>query len=223
MTGKGKREKHTSRRRLTAEKRREKIAAAAGEVFAKRGYHAASMSEIASRSGVSKAVLYDHFDSKQELHQYLLDEGVSELLEVAAAAIGDGGTPKQRLRRGILSFLEFMRSHPTARRLLFNGDGAAPEIARTFQRVQRKATLGLAALMAGEPRFLANDPQRARHVEIFAQMLRGGLNELAAWGLDHPRTPMEELADLALDLFWPGLNSMLVSERELALATAKEP
>jgi AcrR family transcriptional regulator len=223
MTGEGKGKKHTSRRRLSAEKRREKIAAAAGEVFSKRGYHAASMSEIASRSGVSKAVLYDHFDSKRALHQYLLDKQVSDLLEVAAAAVGEGGTPKQRLRRGILSFLEFMRSRPTARRLLFNGDGAAPEIARTFQRVQRKATLGLAALMADEPRFLANDPQRARHIEIFAQMLRGGLNELAAWGLDHPRAPMEELADQALDLFWPGLQSMLVSERELALSTTKEP
>jgi AcrR family transcriptional regulator len=212
-----------SRRRLSAEKRREKIANAAGEVFAKRGYHAASMAEIASRSGVSKAVVYDHFESKQALHQYLLDSQVSALLEVAAAAVGEAGTPKQRLRRGMLSFLEFMRAHPTARRLLFNGDGAAPEIARTFQRVQRKATLGLAALIADEPRFLANDPQRTRRIEILAQMLRGGLNELAAWGLAHPRAPLEELADVALALYWPGLNGMLVSERELALSTAKEP
>jgi AcrR family transcriptional regulator len=205
---------------MSAEKRREKIAGAAGEVFAKRGYHAASMSEIASRSGISKAVLYDHFDSKQALHQYLLDKQVSDLLEVAAAAVGEGGTPKQRLRRGMLGFLEFMRARPTARRLLFNGDGAVPEIARTFQRVQRQATLGLAALIAEEPRFLANDPQRTRRIEILSQMLRGGLNELAAWALDHPRAPLDELVELALALYWPGLNSMLVSERELALSTA---
>lgn len=222
MPKKQKVESKASRRRLSAEKRRGKIAAAAGEVFAKRGYHAASMSEIASRSGVSKAVLYDHFESKKSLHQYLLDKQVSDLLSIAAEAVGEGGTPKQRLRRGMLCFLEFMRARPTARRLLFNGDGAAPDIARTFQRVQRQATLGLAALIAEEPRFLANDPQRTRRIEILAQMLRGGLNELAAWGLSHPRAPLEELVELALALYWPGLNSMLVSERELALSTAAE-
>jgi AcrR family transcriptional regulator len=181
------------------------------------------MSEIASRSGISKAVLYDHFDSKQALHQYLLDKQVSDLLEMAAAAVGEGGTSKQRLRRSTLGFLEFMRARPTARRRLFNGDGAVPEIARTFRRVQRQATLGLAALIAEEPRFLANDAQRTNRIEILSQMLRGGLNELAAWALDHPRAPLEEPTDLALALYWPGLNSMLLSERELALTVAHGP
>jgi AcrR family transcriptional regulator len=206
-------EEKEKRRRLSAEQRREKIATAAGSVFAERGYHAASIAEIASRSGISKAVLYDHFESKQVLHQYLLDQQVSDLLAVAAEAVGLGGTPDQRLRRGIVAFLEFMRARPSARRLLFNGDGAAPEIARTFQRVQRQATLGLAALISEEPRFLAGDPKRSEQIEIFAQMLRGSLNELAAWSLDHPRASLDELADLALALFWPGLRKMLADGR----------
>ena len=57
----------STRQRLSAEARRELIEQAAGEVFADRGYHGASIDEIARRSGVSPPVVYDHFESKQDL------------------------------------------------------------------------------------------------------------------------------------------------------------
>jgi AcrR family transcriptional regulator len=202
----------TGRQRLSGEERREKIADAAGEVFAERGYHAASIAEIASRSGISKAVLYDHFESKQALHQYLLDSQLSDLLAYANAAVLGDGEPRERIRRGIESFITFMRERPSARRLLFNGDGAAPEIARTFQRVQRQATEGLVAMIAGEPDFLAGDPERLERIEILAQIVRGGLNELAAWALEHPDAELEKIVDVALMLYWPGVSSMLAEE-----------
>ena len=49
------------------------IEGAATEVFAEHGYQAASMKEIARRSGVSVPVVYDHVESKQELHLRLLN------------------------------------------------------------------------------------------------------------------------------------------------------
>jgi len=199
----------SGRRRLSGEERREKIAAAAGEVFAERGYHAASIAEIASRSGISKAVLYDHFESKQALHQYLLDSQISDLLTHANAAVAGDDEPQERMRRGIESFIQFMRERPSARRLLFNGDGAAPEVARTFQRVQRQATEALVAMGAAEPGFLAGDPERLERIEIVAQMVRGGLNELAAWALEHPDVELGKIVDVALMLYWPGVRSML--------------
>lgn len=201
----------SGRRRLSGEERREKIATAAGEVFAERGYHAASIAEIASRSGISKAVLYDHFESKQALHQYLLDSQISDLLEQASAAVAGDGEPLERMRRGIESFVTFMRERPSARRLLFNGDGAAPEVARTFQRVQRQATEALVAIISSEPDFLAGDPERLERIEILAQIVRGGLNELAAWAIEHPDVELDKIVDVALMLYWPGVSKMLTS------------
>ena len=51
-----------ARSRLSAAERRERILAAAAEVFAEHGYADASMAEIANRAGVVASVLYDHFD-----------------------------------------------------------------------------------------------------------------------------------------------------------------
>jgi AcrR family transcriptional regulator len=58
--------------RVKTEARRHDILEAAAQVFLERGYEAASMAEIASRSGGSKATLYNYFDSKEELFRIVM-------------------------------------------------------------------------------------------------------------------------------------------------------
>ena len=60
--------------RLTATARREQLLDVALEVFARAGYHGTSMNDVAEAAGVTKPVLYQHFESKRELYQALLDE-----------------------------------------------------------------------------------------------------------------------------------------------------
>jgi AcrR family transcriptional regulator len=64
-----------------------KLLKAAGAVFAGRGYHAATLDEIASRAGVSKGALYYNFASKEDLFLALLadrlGEGPADLEEFA--------------------------------------------------------------------------------------------------------------------------------------------
>ncbi|MFJ4835391.1 TetR/AcrR family transcriptional regulator [Streptomyces sp. NPDC088747] len=72
---------------------RERILAAALEVFAEKGYHDATISEITTRAGVSRGLLTYYFPGKQNLVDELLDrylDGVSALVEVT-------GTPDERL------------------------------------------------------------------------------------------------------------------------------
>ncbi|HKJ87281.1 MAG TPA: helix-turn-helix domain-containing protein, partial [Gammaproteobacteria bacterium] len=61
-------------RRLKAGERRASILAVAKVLFADRGYHGVSVDEIAGRLGVSPAVLYRHFDSKEALYEAALTE-----------------------------------------------------------------------------------------------------------------------------------------------------
>ena len=63
----------TPKRRLTAEERRTGILDAALAVFSQRGYHESSIDEIAGEAGVSKALIYEHFASKQELYAELIE------------------------------------------------------------------------------------------------------------------------------------------------------
>jgi AcrR family transcriptional regulator len=53
-----------ARRRLSATDRRAAILDSALQVFSGRGYHAASIDEIAQEAGISKALIYEHFPSK---------------------------------------------------------------------------------------------------------------------------------------------------------------
>jgi AcrR family transcriptional regulator len=82
---------------------REQLLAAALRVFARRGYHGASMNEIAAEAGFSKGALYWNFASKEDLFFALLDELDERLRAVMAASISapSGQERKGELSRGI--------------------------------------------------------------------------------------------------------------------------
>ena len=61
-------------KRLKATERRASILAVAKVLFADGGYHGVSVDDIAKRLGVSPAVLYQHFDSKESLYEAVLSE-----------------------------------------------------------------------------------------------------------------------------------------------------
>ena len=86
--------------RLPAVRRRRQLLDVALEVFAGRGYHGTSMEEVAEAAGVTKPVLYQHFDSKRELYRELLtDVGqrlVEEVLKATASASGPTGPATAR-------------------------------------------------------------------------------------------------------------------------------
>ena len=75
------------KRRLTAEERRTGILDAALAVFSERGYHDASIDEIAGEAGVSKALIYEHFSSKQELYGELIARNARDLTQRVAGAL----------------------------------------------------------------------------------------------------------------------------------------
>ena len=60
------------RRRLPVAERRELIVEAAGQLFGERGYDGTRLDDIAAAAGVTKPILYRHFDSKRDLYLALL-------------------------------------------------------------------------------------------------------------------------------------------------------
>jgi AcrR family transcriptional regulator len=83
----------TRRRPTRAQKRaanRERILAAARAVFGARGYHAATIEEIADEAGLSNGAIYYNFQNKEELFLALLDERLEERLEHTRRTIAAG-------------------------------------------------------------------------------------------------------------------------------------
>lgn len=66
-------------RRLPRTQRREQILAAATEAFAAAGFGSTSLGEVAAAAGVTRVILYRHFDSKSDLYQVVLDRMCARL------------------------------------------------------------------------------------------------------------------------------------------------
>ncbi|HEU4976416.1 MAG TPA: TetR/AcrR family transcriptional regulator [Baekduia sp.] len=193
------------RRRLSAAERRNRILAAAQEVFALRGYHGSSLDEIAQASGTSKALIYEHFDSKRALHETLVAEHAGDLARRFAANAATGMTGEERLRGGVDAFFRWVAERPEAWRALFR-DSADPELAPTIDRLQGQATRALVALVQRDPD-AEGPPSEA--IEMYARLTSGACQGLANWWLDHPEVPREHLVDRVLEFCWTGLERTL--------------
>ena len=195
------------RRRMPAPLRREALLAAAEEVFARSGYHGASLDDIAHAAGVSKALIYEHFVSKRELHASLVTAHVEEIFRRLEANAQAGTTGEERLRGGIDAFLSFVEEHREAWRALFR-DAADPEVGDIMQRVQNQGTAVIAALITADPEAPHDHPQA---IEMHAALLSGGVQSLANWWHDHQDVPRATLVERTMDFCWVGIDRLRVS------------
>lgn len=81
-------------RKERQEQTREQLVAAAARVFARRGYHQATVDEIAAEAGYSTGAVYSNFEGKEELFMAIADrqvrQRVAEIEDVAEAVAGSG-------------------------------------------------------------------------------------------------------------------------------------
>jgi AcrR family transcriptional regulator len=197
----------TTRRRMPAAERRAAILATAEEVFARRGYHGASLDDLAQEAGISKALIYEHFASKRALHASLLEAHVAEIFRRLQANAESGTTGEERLRGGVDAFLSFVEEHRAAFRALLR-DAADPDVSDLVERVQAQATGVIAALLAEGARDDGTPVPDARALAMHAQMLSGAVQALAAWWSDHREVPRAVLVDRVVDFAWVGLERL---------------
>lgn len=105
-------EPHQQRRREEKAQRRESILDAAEQVFARRGFDAATMHDVARAARVSRALVYVYFGDKRELHLAICQRALHELrrlFEAAAAAQARGRDQLVAIGR---TYMRFAESHP---------------------------------------------------------------------------------------------------------------
>src|SRR5258705_1588965 len=82
-----------------ANDKRARILDAAIKVFAERGFHSATVAEIARAAGVADGPIYLYFKGKDDLLLRLFDEKMTELLADVRSAVAEERTPPAELRR----------------------------------------------------------------------------------------------------------------------------
>lgn len=190
------------RKRLTSQERRAKILSAAVRAFAREGYDAATMDDIATRALVTKPVLYDHFSSKQALFRTALEAIRDGLIAKGKSIVEAGDDPERTFRRAIDAFLRFVEREPDAARVLLTVPSSDPVAAQLSRRVQAGASAGLAALVVT---FMPDSaPWR---LQAATEFLKEGLHAVAIWWLANPSHSREEMVDVIAGMVWPGLRT----------------
>ncbi len=112
----------------------ERILLAAADLFANRGYEAASMNDIAQQAGVSKANVFHHYTSKNDLYLAVVRRACTHSRERLAGLSSPQGTLSERFNtfaRGMLGDMldQAQVTRIILRELLLDGEQRGPELA----------------------------------------------------------------------------------------------
>ena len=187
------------RRRLAPEQRRKLIVEAAGRQFGARGYDGTRLDTVAAAAGVTKPVLYRHFDDKTALYLALLERHREDLGSFTGA-IPPEGPLEARLRAVLEVWLDYVEAHDYAWRMLFRDTGGG-EAVRAFRlEVHARARAVLVEVI----RDLTPASIPARELEPLAELLRMGMASLVLWWIETKGVEREAVLD-AIVRVWTGL------------------
>ncbi|WP_051063002.1 TetR/AcrR family transcriptional regulator [Ilumatobacter nonamiensis] len=188
--------------RLPATARREQILDVALDVFASSGFHGASMNDIAEAAGVTKPVLYQHFDSKRDLYKALLDEVGHRLLDSIAKATAEATDGKSQTHLGFRAYFRWVAVDNAGFRLLF-GSGTSNDDEFTVS----VAKITASAAEATAPLIAADISESSRHTLAHALvgMAEGASRRLVELGDDFDP---DQIADEVSTLAWAGLRAL---------------
>jgi AcrR family transcriptional regulator len=188
--------------RLSAPARREQILDVAVQVFARNGFHGTSMNDVAEAAGVTKPVLYQHFDSKQDLYLALLGEVGNRLLNTITKATAGATNGREMTGLGFRAYFRFVAEDHDAFLLLYGSGASRDEEATAAVRIlTAEAARAISPLIAVDI-----DPV---HRRVLAQglvgMAEGVSRFLVELGDDFDP---DELGQRVADLAWAGLRAV---------------
>ncbi len=182
----------------------DEIVAAAAKVFRTKGYHAATVRDIAEEVGILKGSLYHHFESKEALLYLVVKEPIAQMFHTISAIADDDLTATEKLRRAILAHLEafdrhyphlfvYLRERESVKRRFREMIGFSPkDYERCWQQILREG------VASGEFR-------TGLDLEVTSYGLLGMLNWAYKWYDPQGRLSIHEVAEQFTSLALGGL------------------
>jgi TetR/AcrR family transcriptional regulator len=98
---------------------RARIAAAAEELFAARGFDGTAIRDIAGKAGVNGAMIHYYFGNKEGLYRAMLEGAASRVQALLIETTGGSGSTRERLARFVDAYAAYMLSQPNLARILY--------------------------------------------------------------------------------------------------------
>ena len=185
------------------------ILSVAGQVFARGGYHDASMDQIAELAEVSKPMLYAYFGSKEGLYIAYIDRTGGELLERLERAGGDGGGVAGRLHSRIAEFFAFVEEHRDGWTVLFREHASSGPVAEEVAQLRSQIAATVRRMLDRE--VAAECALDAPASDALAHAIVGAGESLANWWLGQRGVSRETVVDWYVGLVQAAVKGALRS------------
>ncbi|HEY4066555.1 MAG TPA: TetR/AcrR family transcriptional regulator [Burkholderiaceae bacterium] len=184
---------------------REQILGRAADLFARQGYTATSMNQVALACGVSKPSLYHYVRDKYQLLVEIAEDHVGRLKTLATEAHAQASEPEARVRAMIASFLEVYAESQSAHRVL-------TEDVKFLEPADRKRVLDVQReVVAVFAEAIADTRPDLRAAELdrpLTMLLFGMMNWMFMWLQPGGKLTHAALAPVVADLFFGGVHAV---------------
>lgn len=205
------------RRRMPYARRREQLLQVALAEFGRRGYHETQMEHVAGAAAVSKALLYQHFASKEQLFVEVTGAIVAELTARLNAAVLGEQDSMEGIRAMIRVLFDYATAEPDAWALVIRHLDK-PEVGPELREMRDRLGEAFADLLLRRrradpklsPEALAANERRAR---LLVPLMYGSMLSMVSWWLEHPGTPRDRAEQMAVEFIWLGLDRLRSGER----------
>jgi len=183
---------------------REQILARAAKLFAKRGYTATSMNEVAEACGVSKPSLYHYVQDKQQLLVEIAAAHIARLEALVDEVGAETHTSEQRVRRLIAAFLAIYANSQAEHRVLTEDvKFLQPADRRRVLDGERKVVAFADAITEARPDLRVHELDKPLTMLLFGMM-----NWMFTWLKPRGDLSHADMAPVVADLFFGGLGAI---------------
>ena len=180
------------------EQRREAIVAKAAELFARQGFHGASVSDLATACDTSKSLIYHYYPSKEDILYAVMASHIDQLVEDVEQVLDPGAPPARTLDLLIHAFMDHYVGAADRQKVLLNELDSLPADKRSIiVTKQRRIIETVQGLLTKLEPDLATDSNRAR---VKTMLLFGMINWTHTWFNPTGPIPASTVADIALEM-----------------------
>jgi len=178
-------------------------------VFSKRGYHAASMDEIAELAGISKPMVYAYLGAKEDLFAACIRREADRMMNAIAAQAQDNLPPDEQLWRALCAFFGFVDEYRDSWSMLYHqARGEGSSLATELDSI-RDRIVDLVSYLLRRLRLAHGTRGTDTDLRAFAYALVGAAESLANWLTNHPEESAETTAARLMNLAWVGFRDLL--------------
>jgi AcrR family transcriptional regulator len=188
---------------MSGKERREQLIEIGRTLFAERGFDATSVEEIATKAGVSKPVVYEHFGGKEGLYAVVVDREMAKLLSMVTSGL-TGEHARELLEQAAFALLDYIESSTDGFRILVR-DSPVAQSTGTFASLISDIATQVEDILGQEFTQRGFDAGLA---PLYAQALVGMVALTGQWWLDARRPRKAEVVAHLVSLSWNGLSGL---------------